>query len=120
MSLGGAGFPSSIYGAGIGQIQLFLRHWRTPQTQSGRLVRIALKWAQHGVGTSAPILQDVLTPLPQMEVIWLKSLRIFLASIGAQIEVDDPGVAVLQRTHDFFLMDMVLQRGSFQTTKYAR
>jgi hypothetical protein len=52
---------------GTGQIVLFLKHWRT-FGQAGTLARIALSWAQFHVGIRSSILQDVLTPLPHLEL----------------------------------------------------
>jgi hypothetical protein len=68
ISLGGAAFRHLYTKQGVGQIHFFLKHWQTPTTQSGKLIRIALKWAQYGVGTAA-ILTDVNTHLPHMEVL---------------------------------------------------
>jgi hypothetical protein len=48
---------------GIGQIQIFLRHWQRPK-QKGVLLHIAMAWAQYTACTGSSFLIDVqLTPL---------------------------------------------------------
>jgi hypothetical protein len=89
--LGGASFRHLYSEQGVGQIQLTLKHWRTPTTQTGRLIRIVVHWAQFAVGTGTPFLTDVSTKLPHMEVKWFASLRQYLNHIGGSIELEDPG-----------------------------
>ena len=64
--LGGCGFRHLYVEQGMGQIHLFLRHWRS-NSQAGRLLRIALCWVQFSAGTGKPILQDTKTHLPYLE-----------------------------------------------------
>jgi hypothetical protein len=110
--LGGASFRHLYTEQGIGQIQLFLRHWRCP-TQPGQLLRIAVAWVQYAAGTGVSFLTDVSTPLPHLESKWLLSLRAFLHSISGSIEVDDAIVYPPQRIHDCYLMDSVLAAPNF-------
>jgi hypothetical protein len=49
MELGGANFWHLYDQQGIGQVQLFLKHWRTNST-AGQLLRCLLHWAQYAVG----------------------------------------------------------------------
>jgi hypothetical protein len=48
-----------------------------------------------------------------MEACWFASLRLFLGCIGAQIEVDNSFALPLQREHDSYIMDAVLESGQF-------
>ena len=82
---GGAGFFHLYDDQGYGQIKMFMKLWRSPTSQAGKLLRVAVSWAQHGVGTSAEILQDVTTQWPHFEAKWLKSLRQYLCDIGGEI-----------------------------------
>ncbi|KAI2495887.1 hypothetical protein MHU86_18628 [Fragilaria crotonensis] len=97
LELAGANFRHLYHQQGLGQIKLFLTHWQS-KTQTGKLLRIALKWFQQAVGTSTSILEDVNLLLPHLESKWIKSLRDFLASINASMHLDKPGIPVIQRS----------------------
>jgi len=112
--LGGAAFFHLYDLQGYGQVQHFLKFWRTPWTQPGRTLRIAAQWAQVNAGTSIFILSDVNTKLPHLESKWMASLREYLASVHGSIEIDHkPIVPPLQRQHDQYIMDTVIQSGKF-------
>jgi hypothetical protein len=116
--LGGASFRHLYTEQGIGQIQLFLKHWRC-STQPGQLLRIAVSWTQYAAGTGALFLSDVSTPLPHLESKWLQSLRQFLFSINGSIQLDNAYIQPLQRLHDCYLMDSVVTNPTF-TPKQIR
>ncbi len=80
LELGGASFRHLYVQQGIGQVSLFIKHWRMNST-AGKLLRIAVGWFQQQVRTSYSILERVNTPLPHLESKWLLSLREFLSSI---------------------------------------
>ena len=105
---------------GYGQIKLFLKLWRSPETQAGKLLRVTMSWAQFCVGTSAPVLQDVVTKWPHFKAKWLKSLRQYLWDINGQIILADNYVPRLQRNKDHFLMDLVLASKKFGPTAIKR
>jgi len=107
--LGGLGLYHLYDIQGMGQLQFFLKFWRSPHTQQGKLLRITLHWAQYSVGTSTPILLHPQQKLPHLASKWITSLRNYLAAIEATIEVDSPGVAPLLREHDSHIMDHALQ-----------
>ena len=110
--LGGACFRHPYAEQGIGQILLFLKHWRSTG-QPSSLARVALSWAQFQSGTEQPILEECTTPLPHLEACWFISMRTFLQSIDGRIEVDNPFVLPPQREHDVYLMDAVMQSKYF-------
>jgi len=74
---GGAGFVSWYALQGVGQVQLFLKHWRTTSMIS-KVLRIDLAWSQWQAGIGSSILHNVQTSLPWLECRWLRSLRDFL------------------------------------------
>jgi hypothetical protein len=83
LEYGGGNFRRLHDQQGIGQVHLFMQHWRT-KTTAGKLLRCAVEWAQYCIGTSIPFLEDVTTNLlPHFESKWLKSLREYLAHINA-------------------------------------
>ena len=111
--LGGAEFHDLYDQQGIGQVTSFLRHWRMGTT-IGNLLRCLLAWTNYSVGTSVSILTDVTTPLPHLEAKWLGSLRTYLNHVRAWIDVDDAGIAPLEREHDDYIMDLIIQSQQFQ------
>jgi hypothetical protein len=99
LQYGGANFRHLYMKQGVGQVTTFLRHWRQ-HTGSGKLLKVALAWHQLSVGTSYSILTRVHEELPHCESVWILSMRTFLASINATIEVDVPGLPLPQRKGD--------------------
>ena len=113
MSLGGAEFRELYDEQGIGQVTTFLRHWRERQV-IGNMLRNLVAWTNYSAGTSVSILADVHTPLPHLEAQWLGSLRVYLSHTRACIEVDDDGIAPVEREHDDYIMDLILDSQQFQ------
>jgi hypothetical protein len=110
---GGVGFRHLNVEQGAGQIDYFLKFWRT-DCEAGSLLCIALSWNQLMAGVSWPILQNVTAPLPHLETNWLPSLQNFLYSIDSDIELDTPFTYPIQRKHDFHIMNSVLKSGRFK------
>jgi len=114
--LGGACFRHLYTEQGVGQISLFLRHWRQ-RTQGGTLLRIAVAWTQYAIGTGRSFLVDTDTLLPHMEVKWLGSLRRYLSTTGGQLQVDAHGILPLQREYDCYIMDAVISSRRFTASQ---
>ena len=115
MSYGGANFRHLYMHQGVGQISMFMRHWRQPTTIPGKLLKCAVAWNQMTAGTSYSIFQRVHDVLPHMESKWLASMRTFMSKINANLELDITGVPPTQRINDSHIMDMIL--GSEQKKK---
>ncbi|KAI2499829.1 hypothetical protein MHU86_14646 [Fragilaria crotonensis] len=110
---GGANFHHLYHKQGSQQIEYFvLRHWRS-KSEVGRMLKCAIAWAQLNAGVSYSILMNTLPELPHLESKWLKSVREYLASLQAGIELDDPCIPALQRQGDLYIMDHVLESRSF-------
>ena len=60
-SLGGASLFHLYDDQGYGQLKTFLKFWRSPTTQPGRLRWILMAWCQYCVGTLSSVLHDVHT-----------------------------------------------------------
>ena len=123
--MGGAAFFHLFDIQGVGQVNLFLKFWRSsPHCQSGKILRVALSWTQFCAGTSAPILLDTTTPLPHLESTWITSLRQYLFECQATIEVDTPFVPAIQRTNDAYLMEIAhshnFTKGQTKRVNYCR
>ena len=119
LEYGGANFRRLYDQQGIGQIQLFILHWRQ-KTTAGKLLRCAIEWAQYNVGTSKPIMEHVQEYLPHLESRWLSSLRTYLVFINAGLQLDKTGVAPLERRHDEFIMDQILLSMKFTNNEIKR
>ena len=119
IELGGANFRHLYIEQGIGQVGLFIKHWRSNST-AGKLLRIAVSWFQYQLGTSFSFLENVTTPLPHLESKWLQSLRDFLASIQSSLHLDDTSLSPLQRHHDSHIMDSILASGKFTAAEVRR
>jgi len=121
---GGAEFVHLCDLQGFGQIAYFIKSWRSPATEQGKMLRIALHWAQFCAGTSRPIMEDTATKLPHLEAKWLTSMRSYLQAVDGTIQVDEPGVPALMRTGDRFIMDIALQAnfkpGQIRRINYCR
>lgn len=118
--LGGADFKLLTVQQGIiAQMMYFLHHWRT-QSSVGKLLKCALAWIQLGVGISFSVLEKTDVSLPHLQSKWIASLCSFLMSIRASIQLDDPCVPALQRKHDCYLMDIIIQTGRFKPAEVRK
>ena len=112
LELGGANFRHLYVEQGLGQVKYILKHWRL-QSPAGQLLKCLMHWIQLAVGVSYPILSEVHPPLPHLESKWIASVRIFLSSINASIELDDSGIPQLQCMNDLYIMDQIIQSQQF-------
>jgi hypothetical protein len=88
--LGGAAFTHLYDMQGFGQLEMFLKSWRAHQTHQGKILRVAVPWAQYCAGTSKPILEDTKAKISYLESEWINSLRQYLKTIKGSIKVDQP------------------------------
>jgi hypothetical protein len=104
---------------GSGQIRLVLKHVRV-QSPFQKMWLIALHWAQLQSGFHTPLLQD-----PNLEGLYIPSLREFLASINGSIVMEHSYTIPLQRIHDKAIIDVVIASNLFtpsecKTINYCR
>ena len=82
--------PSHVI-ASTGHVLQFLKHWRTPQKDGDRLLRIGLSWYQYQVGVLYPMLQNRSTNLSYAQGGFIPAgRRKYLHTIDATIKVDKP------------------------------
>jgi hypothetical protein len=117
--LGGAEFSRLFLKQGIAQTQYFLRHWRIHST-IGKLMKCALAWIQLSLGVSFPMLERVHVSLPHLESKWFASLRRFLATIDATIQLDDPEIPPTQRENDEYIMDLIMNARCFSNAEIRK
>jgi len=114
--LGGAGFISWYSLQGVGQVQLFLKHWRTNSLIS-KVLRIDVAWSQWQAGFGHSILEAPKVSLPWLECRWLSSLRDFLAHCNGRIHLDHSFVVQPERDGDIFIMEYAQQSRLFTTAE---
>ena len=112
--LGGLEFFHLYDEQGYGQVSTFMKFWRSPDTHPGQVLRITVAWAQYCAGTSWSIFADNSTKLPHLECCWLSSMRQYLNTVGATLELDETYIPELQSHGDMFIMDEVLASHSFK------
>eukprot|EP00957_Ditylum_brightwellii_P167071 12718803-Ditylum_brightwellii.AAC.1 len=79
--LGGCKFTPLYHTQGFSQTQNFLRHYRI-QSDTKKLIQIAVAWVQHQFGMSESIIWDTNSKLLCVEAIWLPSLHSYLGATG--------------------------------------
>ena len=114
----GAGFRPFSTEQGVGQLQLFVKHWSSSM-EIGRLLRVAVSRAQLNVGVSYSVFENVTSYLPHFESKWLKSVRQFLRTIQGKLRLDTPFVPEIQRVNDSFSWTISSREGIFQPPKFA-
>jgi hypothetical protein len=115
---GGAGFTTVEAEQGVHTTMTALKHLRSPESQPGQILRIALSWAQAYAGTSTFLWEDPTAITPDYPAPFIQSIRTFLSSIGAKIILSDHNsiVPIKLRENDEFIMEAALQlQGSKQT-----
>jgi hypothetical protein len=98
----------------VGQILLFLKHWRKSWTSGNPHTNHSLLGSVSGRHRVAHIPGRHYS-ISHMEACWFASLRIFLGCIGSHLEVDNDFVLPIQRDHDSYIMDLVLESDNFTT-----
>ena len=109
---GGAGFSPLYVEQGTAQIKMALKHLRTPHGQPGKMLQIALSWAQAYAGISTFLWTSPNRPTPEFPSPWIASVRHFLNKINGSIQIDPNNDIVPKklRERDEFIMDLAIQQ----------
>lgn len=73
LQFGGANSRHLYDQQGIGQLILFMRHWRQ-NAEAGQLLKVAVARSQYATGMATSIFEDTTTRLPHLEAKWISSL----------------------------------------------
>ncbi|KAG7350797.1 hypothetical protein IV203_010157 [Nitzschia inconspicua] len=111
-SLGGANFRPLYDKQGSRQVELILKHLRTPSGVDDHL-RIALAWTQRLSGISYSILENPDDPLPHLETVFFPSVRAYPTATNSKFELQEKHCTPLQRVNDTHIMDIVLSSHIF-------
>jgi hypothetical protein len=73
-------------------------------------------------GHSSPSAREPLSSaIPQMEVQWLNSLRNYLNHhIGGSFQLDRAYIPSLEREHDYYIMDAIMQSAKFTSSEIKK
>ena len=96
--LGGAGFTPLR--AAAGAVVHFLRYWRTPKEETGKLLRIVTAWYQYQLGVSFPVLEFPTKDTSYSQGRLIPAVKNYLAKIDAKIEVHNTFVSPSLRLND--------------------
>ena len=117
-TLMGIGIKCLYLEQGCKGIMTFMRHWRDRSIIS-TLLRITIGWVQHATGTGISIFKDT-RELPHLESKWINFIRQFLRHINATFELDKEFIPTLQREHDSYIMDHILDSKRFSNAEIKR
>ena len=106
-SLGGAGFIPLEAAAGSSQTINFLKHWRTPSQQVGKLLHITVAHSQFYAGISTSIME-----FPEINILipfgFIQAVRSYLTKINAKILLEKPYIQLPLRAKDESIMDIAM------------
>ena len=112
-SLGGLAWRTLYDIQGIGQVELFLKHWRCESFVS-KLLEINFSWIMAQTGTSYSPLEITKQSLPHLEAKWFQSLRSFISTFDGTISLLTDPLNQPQRVHDQCIMDIILTNSKFK------
>jgi hypothetical protein len=117
--LGGAGFEQLHLIAHSGRLQHFIRFWRTPTSDIGQTLRIAVAWEQMIAGTSWSIFSRHDLSIPYLESKWILQIREALIDLQGTLQLDNTYTTFPQRRRDEHLMDIAIQSMCFSDKELA-
>ena len=108
-SLGGLQLRPLYDEQGAGQVEQFLKHYRS-DTGVATHLQIMLAWAQKLSGIGIPLLSAPQIHLPHIEshLPLISTLRTYLARTNSKIDLDRDYAVPHQRDGDKYLMELVL------------
>ena len=107
--MGGAGFIPLEVVAGTNQIANFLKHWRTPTQQAGKLLHITVAHTQYYSGISKPLFSNPDIKIPYIPESFITTVRAYLKTINSKIYLDNPYIQLPLRENDTAIMDIALE-----------
>ena len=119
LQYGGANFRHLHDQQGLGQLNLFMRHWRQ-DNEAGKLLKVAVAWSHYATGMGKSLFEDTSTPLPHLEAKWIASLRSYLNQSQITLQVETQGIPPLEREHDVYLMEEILRSNWFTEKEIVR
>ena len=107
--LGGGGFLPLTVVAGVGYVLHFLKHWRSPEEDASKIVRIVMAWTQYQAGVSYPILEYPEKELPYVQGRYIPAVRKYLNEVDATVELEQTYVQQKLRVNDVNIMEYAMK-----------
>jgi hypothetical protein len=121
------GGPANLIGGGIiplvattgaGEVLHFIKNWRTPNKDIGKVLRIVYGWCQYQAGVSFPLLERPAESITYLQGKVILSLREYLSKIDGKLKLDKTYIRKKLRTNDSAIMDIVRQVGFTAVQEY--
>jgi hypothetical protein len=110
-NLTGGGIIPLVATTGAGEVLHFIKNWRTPNEDIGRVLRIVYAWCQYQAGVSFPLLEQPEEPITYLQGKVIPSLREYLSKIDGKLKLDKTYIRKKLRANDIAIMDIVRQAG---------
>ena len=118
-SLGGLEFSSLVTMQGSSKLTLLIRHLRTPGQPKSLSLKV-IDRLQYTAGVGYHILEHTAPILPQLEGVWMPTVRDYLQDIHGSLKIANLSIQPLQRHGDQYLMDMILAQSIFSPLEVQR
>ena len=118
-NLTGGGIIPLVAAMGAGEVLHFVKNWRTPQEDIGKVLRIVYAWNQYQAGVSFPLLEQPDEEISYLQGKVIPSLRKYLSKIDGKLTLDRTYIRKKLRTSDIAIMDIVRQ-GEFTAVQEHR
>lgn len=118
-SLGGINLRPLYDEQGSGQIEQFIKHWRSDTGVSTQL-RIMIAWIQKFSGMGTSLLEEPHIHLPHVndQLPLISSIRLYLAATKSAILLDKDYTVPYQREGDVHLMELVINSSTIEFDDY--
>ena len=108
-ALEGGGFTPLEASAGSGYIMHLLKHWRSSEEESSKMICILYAWNVMSAGVSFPLLKH-----PEIESLHLKgkiipAIQVYLADIRGKIHLDNTMIQPPLQKNDMCLMNVAIE-----------
>jgi hypothetical protein len=96
---------------GAGEVLQFIKNWRTPNEDIGRVLRIVYAWCQYQARVSFPLLEQPEESITYLQGKVIPSLREYLSKIDGKLKLDKTYIRKKLRANNIAIMDIVRQVG---------
>ena len=102
----------------------FLKNWRSPTEQIGKVTRAVYAWSQANAGVYFSLFDKPHIPVPHLQGKVITSIWAFLAKVNARITLDTAYIRQRLRTNDITIietaMSMDLTKNQLQRVNAVR
>jgi hypothetical protein len=110
-NLTGGGIIPLVATTGAGEVLHFIKNWRTPNEDIGKVLRIVYAWCQYQAGVSFPLLENPAEPITYLQGKVIALLREYLTKIDGKLTLDRTYIRKKLQTNDSAIMDIVRKLG---------